>query len=306
VTTSVDRSSDSFLTKTKTNRVPVFAFRFRFRRTRLALASSTIDHSPWPRLDTSLSYSSTFIIMKRGLLKLYRFVLLALLLVVWAKFIVFLRETTLLNYLSSSPATPSTSKTKKHILSELHLDPNGHCQGKERLVEILHAAEQPNITNVTCLSLPTWKEVTELYGDEPVVLGLESCERYRSLLSKQHNWTKPMVRTAGLYNTGTNAFDQSLERNFEELHSIPKHDVPWGKHVEVKYRLKNKYPRGNPEPPHLVLPVVLVKDPYGWMNSMASLYNFTARKLFSLLISHLFCHLYSARHTTTCIGTTTM
>jgi len=160
-------------------------------------------------------------------------------------------------------------KSTSEILKSLHLDPEGPCQGKEHLVEILNATSQhPNITNSTCLRLPAWKQVTEIYGEDPIILGLDTCDRYRSLLSEL-NITKPMVRVAGLYNTGTNAFDQALDLNFEILEGhLRRHEVPWGKHVEVKYRVNNTK---NTKQLDLVLPVVLVRDAYQWMQSMVSL-----------------------------------
>jgi len=82
--------------------------------------------------------------------------------------------------------------------------------------------------------------VAKLYGEEPVILGLDTCDSYRSLLSDRN--IKPRVRVAGLYNTGTNAFARALEMNFESLDQLEKHEVPWGKHVEVKYRFKNTSP----------------------------------------------------------------
>lgn len=55
-------------------------------------------------------------------------------------------------------------------------------EGRERLVEILTDAGVEELDIPTLLSLPKWSSVTKLYGDGPVVVGLETCERFRETI----------------------------------------------------------------------------------------------------------------------------
>jgi hypothetical protein len=55
-------------------------------------------------------------------------------------------------------------------------------EGRERLVEILTDAGVEELDVPTILNLPKWSSVTKLYGDGPVVIGLETCERFRETI----------------------------------------------------------------------------------------------------------------------------
>eukprot|EP00592_Proboscia_alata_P026518 CAMPEP_0194439718 /NCGR_PEP_ID=MMETSP0176-20130528/112192_1 /TAXON_ID=216777 /ORGANISM="Proboscia alata, Strain PI-D3" /LENGTH=65 /DNA_ID=CAMNT_0039263233 /DNA_START=8 /DNA_END=201 /DNA_ORIENTATION=- len=44
--------------------------------------------------------------------------------------------------------------------------------------------------------------------------------------------------------------------------------VPWGKHSPVWYRTRHAAPTGKNVNQTAVLPVVMIKDPLGWMGSM--------------------------------------
>jgi hypothetical protein len=166
--------------------------------------------------------------------------------------------------------------TKGHISADASSMPSA-CIGKEKLVDILDAAGHI-APHTLCGQLSTWKETTDLYGKNPVVVGLETCERYRAMLSAEANngqAIKPKVRVTGLYNSGTTAFSLSLEENLEHLPLAPGggtkyHTVPWGKHVPAKYRWVNSYIKEDANITPYVLPVILVRDPYRWMASMVS------------------------------------
>lgn len=160
------------------------------------------------------------------------------------------------------------------------------CQGKESILEILHSGiSTVSVTEEVCLRLPFPGQVEELYGKKPVVYGMETCQAYRDMLTSAGN--KPaLVRVAGLFKTGTNAFAKSLERNLqqddevwdEQIRQRAKseggfaesglYDVPWEKHIHVKYRWESTAWFGKGVDKKLVLPVVLVRDPYWWMRSM--------------------------------------
>ncbi len=55
-------------------------------------------------------------------------------------------------------------------------------KGRERLLEILADAGVEELDVATILSLPKWTSVTKLYGDGPVVVGLETCQRFRETI----------------------------------------------------------------------------------------------------------------------------
>lgn len=54
--------------------------------------------------------------------------------------------------------------------------------GREHLVEILTEAGVEELDVPTILSLPKWSSVTKLYGDGPVVIGLETCAKFRETI----------------------------------------------------------------------------------------------------------------------------
>ncbi|GKY97134.1 hypothetical protein MPSEU_000671800 [Mayamaea pseudoterrestris] len=169
------------------------------------------------------------------------------------------------------------------------------CQGKEQLVSILRAAGINVAANDSsvCASLPTWKEVEELYGSEPRILGLETCQRYRDMIQqaqqakRQDNVTVyPMPRVAGLQNCGTTAFADTLQHNLvvdPTIHSdSPRaYNVPWRKHTPIQFKdfvTSDSYDWQ--EDKELVLPIVIARDPYRWMASMCEM-NYNVNWVFS-------------------------
>jgi hypothetical protein len=158
------------------------------------------------------------------------------------------------------------------------------CKGKERLWEILlNVREYLWNTRLSitleehCEHLPTWKDVTALYGSEPVVIGLERCEEYRAHIQKANE--KPLLKIAGLYNSGTNVYARLLDRNIIQhprygrkgrplAKPTPYEQVPWGKHCLAKYRGKTLAIGEVDVPVESVLPIVIIRDPYRWMVSM--------------------------------------
>ena len=72
---------------------------------------------------------------------------------------------------------------------------------KERILEILQQAglDVDDLDQETIDELPTWTQVTTLYGSRPYILGLEKCEEFVDA-------TDPTVRffgIAGTFNSGT-------------------------------------------------------------------------------------------------------
>ena len=59
--------------------------------------------------------------------------------------------------------------------------------------------------------LPSWSQITDNYGDSPVVLGLERCQAYRETVPV----AKRVVGLAGLFSSGTNVMHHLLLNNCE-------------------------------------------------------------------------------------------
>ena len=65
-----------------------------------------------------------------------------------------------------------------HVSSKQKLNP---CMGKEKLVEVLqHAGISRRDAEGHCDKLPQWRFLTRLYGERPVILGLDTCQSYRT------------------------------------------------------------------------------------------------------------------------------
>jgi len=140
------------------------------------------------------------------------------------------------------------------------------CEGKEELLGILLRAGKRELTEEDCAAMPTWKEVMALYGDEPVVYGLETCELYRSVIAARN--VDPDPRVSGLFNTGTNALVDALDLNFRHVKDRLDYNLPGGKHAFLRNIrwAKDIALSGNPD--ITFFPVVLIRDPFRWMRSM--------------------------------------
>jgi hypothetical protein len=173
----------------------------------------------------------------------------------------------------------------------------------EKLMRILRHV---GIQNSTQLSeddrqlLPTWDEVVDRVGNNgPKILGLETCKAYRAAVSTD----KRMLGVAGPFNSGTHYLNEVMSQNC--IYKRPNkpntkgnkgvlNQVPWGKHQSPRFRLVHNTQLGrsidkandqkkaenngqldHPKlPPDLeefnrnVLPVVMVRDPFTWWQSM--------------------------------------
>jgi hypothetical protein len=164
-------------------------------------------------------------------------------------------------------------------------------EGRERLVDIIHEAGIEDIDIPSILSLPKWDSVSKLYGDGPVVLGLEWCHEFQTNEMKFPTWDKSLG-TAGLFNTGTNPFAMYLEQNCKmplnksDRHGGTRWQVPWGKHRLASQRLENTAGRDTKTNKTTVMPIVMVRDPYSWMQSMCK-HPYEARWPHNLRCPHL-------------------
>jgi hypothetical protein len=100
-------------------------------------------------------------------------------------------------------------------------------KGREQLVAILEDAGVEDIDIPTILSLPKWSDVTKLYGDGPVIVGLDRCEDFRNNFPLDD----ASIGTAGLFNTGTNPFAMYIQTNCKMPHNT--HDKHGGTRWQV-------------------------------------------------------------------------
>ncbi len=171
-------------------------------------------------------------------------------------------------------------------------------KGREHILSILEDAGIEVTDSRDVLQLPFWSSVSDLYYsnkksdmdsstqslDGPIILGLESCPRFRERVPPKERF----LGVAGNFNSGTTAFGIALQKNCRmEDHSGEQNFVmrkrrtvfatnvngmlsmvPWAKHKTADYRHNNTI-----HPPisidhDKVMPVVLVRDPFYWMQSM--------------------------------------
>jgi hypothetical protein len=127
--------------------------------------------------------------------------------------------------------------------------------------------------------LPTmWNQIKSLYYSQttgPVILGKEGCADFRKQFGRNAT-----VGIAGMFNSGTNAALRNIQLNigipgnnasvwgkgddaYHDLNGI-LFQVPWWKHNSDLYMDRN------PEADANILPVVVVRDPFTWRNSMCT------------------------------------
>jgi hypothetical protein len=126
-----------------------------------------------------------------------------------------------------------------------------------------------SLANATALAskLPSWGEVVDRFGPAPRILGLETCQAFNDKVPKRQR----MLAPAGTFNTGTNLLAQLLELNCKIETGRPRKtgmewQVNWGKHQPPRFRLDNQV-HSNIHNEYM-MPVVMVRDPYGWMQGM--------------------------------------
>lgn len=106
---------------------------------------------------------------------------------------------------------------------------------KERIFEILQQAglDIDDFDQETIDELPTWTQVTSLYGQKPYIIGLEQCDDFVDA-------TDPTVRffgIAGTFNSGTNLVHELMAENCQITERMVVYgnesrgirwQVPWG------------------------------------------------------------------------------
>ena len=154
-----------------------------------------------------------------------------------------------------------------------------HRRAKKPILDMFHEAgiKDSDLDDATLQDLPTWEEVTYLYGDEPVIVGLDDqCEAFQ-----QHSDpAEHFVSTAGTFNSGTNLMAELLLANCHMQARMDKYgaenrgirwQVPWGKHSppgDEDFRLTHKTLKDAGVDATNIIPAVTIRDPYVWMGSM--------------------------------------
>ena len=170
---------------------------------------------------------------------------------------------------TSSTGNSHTNKENNNPLLRL-LQQVGLVSASQRNHEILQNAETSTVVlfddqtgqNIT---LPSWHALQDLYGplQEPVVLGTERCAEYRAAVPVHLRYTG----VAGMFNTGTNALEFHLGHNVPGVRHVWQ--IPWGKHrMPGLTRLKHAASGLKHENHTLALPIVIIRDPLNWMQSM--------------------------------------
>jgi len=140
------------------------------------------------------------------------------------------------------------------------------------LEEILLSAGV-EVTDELRNELPPKEDIISMYGSKPNIIGLDRCETFQSTVVKGDGFIAP----AGMFNTGTNLLQSLLTQNCYLPDKMEKYgkentgmrwQVPWGKHSPVSWRLRHSAPSMTTVNQTAVLPALVIKDPYTWMDSM--------------------------------------
>jgi hypothetical protein len=147
---------------------------------------------------------------------------------------------------------------------------------KQPIFEILKQAgidALKDLDQETMDALPSWSQVQRLFGDKPRIYGLDRCQEFRDS-------TDPTIRffgIAGTFNTGTNLLSELMIQNCQITERMLAHgneskgmrwQVPWGKHYPASRRGAHATDTDKAVPYTNSLPLVAIRDPYTWMQSM--------------------------------------
>jgi hypothetical protein len=184
------------------------------------------------------------------------------------------------NSRDAQPATPVIPSDAQLKLVRMAKDRGLHnVDDKGPILEILFQAgieieNKDAMDQETLDLLPTWTQVQNLYGSEPKIYGLERCEEFRNAVEP----TTRFFGIAGTFNTGTNLIADLMEFNcqitermevYGEKSKGVRWQVPWGKHMMARYRDTEHSTEFDSDVPHEnILPLVSIRDPYSWMQSM--------------------------------------
>lgn len=156
---------------------------------------------------------------------------------------------------------------------------------KERILSLLRDNAGIRVLAQTSYDqLPSWSQVTSMYGDRPRLVGMDQCAAFQA----DGDLAEKYLAVAGAFNSGTNLLSKMLTRNCV-LHKRqakygPKQrgirwQVPYGKHTPPKdeeFRNSHIAAMSDGVNSKQVLPVVAVRNPLFWLRSMCS-HHYTSR-----------------------------
>ena len=118
--------------------------------------------------------------------------------------------------------------------------------------------------------LPKWSDIMEGYGP-PTIVGLDTCQKFRDTIPANVRHMAP----AGMFNSGTNLLHFLIQKNCNFRGLGPgrmsmRQSVPWGKHRLFSTRANHTadHPMYQGLKHHDTLAVVVIRDPYTWLQSM--------------------------------------
>ena len=134
-----------------------------------------------------------------------------------------------------------------------HLPPS--CAGKERLL-MAYLLSNTAIPKGLCDSLPTWEDVVHIYGTEPVFL--KDCG---NITMTKGYFPYSQVKISAMPNTGIGLLKRLIEHNIDAITPDLTHDP----RTDSLQRKNIMWEVGDQQ---FYFRIVLVKDPYFWMESM--------------------------------------
>ena len=183
--------------------------------------------------------------------------------------------TTTTTSVQSNKDTVTDNINNKNNNNSIRANITASTAGKEPLLQLLHEAGV-EIDDEIINKLPTWDQITALYGEEPVVFGLDQCEKFQQLGDPADHF----VSVAGTFNTGTNLMSELLIHNCHMPARMKRYgkqnrgvrwQVLWGKHTPVgdeQFRLTHRTYNESELLPENIFPAVTVRDPFKWMRSV--------------------------------------
>lgn len=83
------------------------------------------------------------------------------------------------------------------------------ANNKEPVLRILEEAGFSDLDVGTVQKLPTFQQVIDVWGTDPIIYGLDSCQKYRDRVPE----VRRMLGPAGMFSTGTNLVTHLLKQN---------------------------------------------------------------------------------------------
>jgi hypothetical protein len=171
---------------------------------------------------------------------------------------------------------PAVARGSSQTLPVQHWDSNNDDpEDKTPIIQLVHEATGTAPDAATIATLPTVRQVADMYGRAPQIWGLDdSCTRFQ----QYGNPIDHFIATAGTFNTGTNLMAELLiancympQRRAAEQGDGVRWQVVWGKHTPVFNETVRQHHRtynDSSVTADNMFPIVTIRDPYQWMQSV--------------------------------------